>query len=204
MLAEQIMTRPAIRIPASARVRQAARILWVHRVPAAPVVDADDVMIGLVDETLLLRDGAADLTGPPGVPGGDATPSPPVTDVMVPAVVTAVEATELRDLAADMLRQGPGVVPCVPVLRDGRPVGMISRNDLLGVLARGDGRIREDVLAVLGTFERGPIDWGVRVRGGVARLHGHVDARTAGLVRTLSRTVPGVRRVVIVDPDEAP
>ena len=80
----------------------------------------------------------------------------------------------------------------VPVLSDGRVVGIISRRDLLRVLARSDDDIGlalddllEEEVALIGRF-RADIDQGV------VTLTGPTDRHARRLARMLARSIPGV------------
>src|SRR5215468_1799382 len=55
MNARQVMTRPVTTIPADATVYAAAKILLGSGISAAPVVDADGRMIGIVSEADLMN-----------------------------------------------------------------------------------------------------------------------------------------------------
>ncbi len=55
MYAVKAMTRPVVTVPADATVYQAADILLGSRISAAPVVDADGRMIGIVSEADLMN-----------------------------------------------------------------------------------------------------------------------------------------------------
>src|SRR5258708_4583189 len=146
MQAMQVMTRPVVTVPADATVFAAADILLGSRISAAPVIDADGKMVGIVSE--------ADLMNRPEigtVPGksclqrllaDDAmlardyvrSHSHHVADVMTRNVITAEERAELVDIAALMQRHN---VKRVPIVRDGKVVGIVSRANLLqGLLAR--------------------------------------------------------------------
>ena len=55
MYAMKVMTRPVVTVPADATVWAAADILLGSRISAAPVVDADGRMIGIVSEADLMN-----------------------------------------------------------------------------------------------------------------------------------------------------
>ncbi len=104
----------------------------------------------------------------------------------------------------------------LPVTRDGVVVGVVSRADLIGALAKeldmpaasaGDATIRDALLAEL---EREP--WvprrsiSIAVTDGVVELDGVVfDVRERDALRVAAENVPGVRRVenrlVCVEPN---
>ena len=109
------MTAPAVMVPAGTPVTQIAQTLRRHQVSAVPVLDEADGVVGLVSGyDLLARSG---LT---------------VRDVMTSAVVSVTEDTgvdEVRHLLVDRrIRRGP-------VLAGTRLVGIISRSDLVSLMA---------------------------------------------------------------------
>ncbi|GAA3044202.1 CBS domain-containing protein [Actinokineospora globicatena] len=53
--AGELMTSPAVTVPRDATVPHAARLMADHRVRRLPVVDADGVLVGVVDQGDLLR-----------------------------------------------------------------------------------------------------------------------------------------------------
>jgi osmotically-inducible protein OsmY len=79
-------------------------------------------------------------------------------------------------------------------MRDGAVVGIVSRRDLMRMLAHGDERIREDVLAALEAAAAGTATTRVAVRDGIVELYGADDP--PGIADVIARTVPGVVRVV--------
>lgn len=119
---------------------------------------------------------------------------------MTSQVITVTETTDAAEVAELMMSTG---IKSVPVLRGEEIVGVVSRRDLMGVLARSDERIRADVLDLLAEYARGGPAWDVTVRDGVVRLYGRADERSERLADTLARTVPGVARVDLVHTAEA-
>jgi CBS domain-containing protein len=212
----QVMTRPVVTVPADATVYAAADILLGSRISAAPVIDADGRMVGIVSE--------ADLMNRPEmgtVPAkswlqrllsDDArlardyvrSHSHRVADVMTRKVVTADERTSLQDVALLMQRHG---VKRLPVMRDGKVVGIVSRANLLqGLLARepfpaspppADDQVREKVYKELALHSWASHITNIVVDSGVVSLWGHVHSAVAKeAVRTAVENVAGVRRIV--------
>lgn len=60
-----------------------------------------------------------------------------VGDVMTPAVVTATEKTTVRE-AANLMRGR--TIGCLPVVRDGKLVGIVTVSDLLALIGKGAER----------------------------------------------------------------
>ena len=56
MLVKDVMTSPAITVPARTTVKEGLRLLDEHRVTSLPVVDGKGHMVGIVSEADLLRD----------------------------------------------------------------------------------------------------------------------------------------------------
>jgi CBS domain-containing protein len=146
MRARQAMTRPVVTIPADATVYAAAEILLGSGISGAPVVDANGTMIGIVSEADLMN--RSEIGTMPAksllqrLLGNDAvrardyirSHSHHVADVMTREVVAADEHTDLREIARLMQRHR---VRRVPIVRDGKVVGIVSRANLLrGLLSR--------------------------------------------------------------------
>src|SRR5262249_34936812 len=134
MQARQVMTRTVITVPADATVYAAAEILLGARISAAPVIDADGKMIGIVSEADLMhrpeigtvpsKSWLQRLLGDGTVLARDyvRSHSHRVTDVMTRDVVTAGEHTALSDVATLMQRHR---VRRIPIVRDGNLVGIV-------------------------------------------------------------------------------
>jgi osmotically-inducible protein OsmY len=102
----------------------------------------------------------------------------------------------------------------IPVLRDGKLVGIVSRADLLQVIysakpddtAAGDEAIRRSILVRLGenTGLEG-LDVSVTVTDGIVHFWGNVDtAARRRAARILAEGVNGVRGVVEHFPESPP
>lgn len=216
MHASQVMTRSVVTVPADATVYAAANILLGSRISAAPVVDADGSMIGIVSEAdLMYRPETGTVPSKSWLErllADDArlardyirSHSHHVTDVMTKNVVTAQQDTPLEGIAALMKRHG---VKRVPILRDGKVVGIVSRANLLqGLLARepystdyqvSDEGVRDTVVKELARHAWGSGVSTVVVDNGVVNLWGYVYADSAKqAARIAVENVAGVKRVV--------
>lgn len=216
MRASQAMTHPVVTVPADATVFAAAEILLGSRISAAPVVDADGKLIGIVSEADLMNRPEAGT-----IPAKSwlqrllsdeshlarvyvRSHSHRVADVMTREVVTVGEHASLPEIAGLLLRHH---IKRVPVVHDGRVIGIVSRANLLqGLLARqphpkespaDDARIRTEVCAELA---KQPWSFGITnvvVDDGVVHLWGNVASTLAkDAVRVAAENVGGVRRVV--------
>ncbi|MEV5408750.1 CBS domain-containing protein [Thermopolyspora sp. NPDC052614] len=198
MLVREVMTSPAITVSPDDAVRRAIRILHENDITAAPVVDAAGALVGVVSEMDLLRGEFEPDPRATALPPRPVVSSPPrlVADVMTRDVVTVTETTDAAVLVELMVDKR---IKSVPVLRGDRVVGVVSRRDLLGMLARPDEELRADVLALLEEHFPGGTAWRVTVADGVVELAGHAGPDRDGIAELLARTVPGVVRVRHVD-----
>ncbi|GAA4237885.1 CBS domain-containing protein [Actinomadura meridiana] len=198
MLVREAMTSPVVTIPPSATVRQAIRVLHEHDVTALPVADESGHLTGIVSEMDLLH-GVLDHD-PRAFARRVATAADPsprlVADVMTRDVEIARPNTDVAVLAETMVKTRIG---SVPVLAGTEIVGIVSRRDLIAVLARDDARIRDDVLAAIAEYDPQGCRWDVTVRDGAVELCGRADEPARRIAGVLAQTVPGVTRVDVRD-----
>ena len=128
MQTQDVMNRTVVTVRPHMAADAAAALLVARGVTSAPVVTAEGVLRGIVSEADLLR-------VQPMVDVPQATMEPTVTaaDVMTPRPVTVRPTDDLADVAAVLLDRG---VRAVPVVEGQRLVGIISRRDILGYIAR--------------------------------------------------------------------
>jgi len=157
MRARDVMTRKVKTISPDADVRKIAKLLATGRISAMPVVDRKGHVLGIVSEGDLLRrseTGTAkrrswwlQLLADPRDLARDYAKSRAVhaRDVMSSPVISVAPATDLADVA-DLLESRR--IKRVPVVQNGKLVGIVSRRDIIGALARsakpGRGRKRSD------------------------------------------------------------
>lgn len=217
MRARQVMTRDVVTIKAEISVYDAAHILLSNGISAAPVVDADRRMIGIVSEADLMNRPEIGtfpakswlerlLTADESVRARDyiRAHAHRVTDVMTRNVVTADEQSELRDIAILMKKHN---VRRIPILRDGRLVGIVSRANLLqGLMAResasGSVTVDDATLGAAVTAAIAEQGWAFRqgfrivAENGVVHVWGSVASDAVrDAVRVAAETVAGVSRV---------
>lgn len=108
-------------------LQAAASILASHGRCAAPVVDDEGRLVGLVGE--------ADLTRGRLPPGGwtiEIDPECVVAAVMTHRPASARPSDDLADVAEEMLKMG---LPAMPVVDGDDVVGMVTRQDVLRLVA---------------------------------------------------------------------
>lgn len=147
MLARDIMTADVITVPPDYSVRHVARILLRNHVSAVPVVDAAGVPIGIISEGDLVarseteREMRRDWWLAMLAEGEHLNPDfytyvnsdvRAAHQIMVAPVVTVSEDTEVAEIAKVLASYH---IKRVPVVRDGRIVGIVSRADLVRTMA---------------------------------------------------------------------
>ena len=169
MRATDVMMTRVITADENATVPEAAKLLAEHGVSAVPVVDTDDRVIGMVSEGDLLhraeigterrRSWWLEMMSSTNRLAGEyiKSHSGKVKDVMTRDVLSVTEDTPVADIAV-LLETNR--IKRVPVLRDGKLVGIVSRANLVRALAMtiseeanegevDDRSIREKLLAEL-------------------------------------------------------
>ncbi len=100
-----------------------ANLMAWHRVRYIPVEDDDHHLVGLVSDRSLLRFLAGDER--------EADEEPvPVSEIMVRDLVTASPETPTLE-AVELMREQS--VPCLPVVREGRLVGLVTEHSFLEI-----------------------------------------------------------------------
>jgi CBS domain-containing protein len=142
------MTSPAFTVAPEATMAEIASLLAAKHISAVPVCAADGTLAGIVGEGEILKPfresvrARRDLWLGVLAEGSDLPQdfldylrrdTRTAADVMVHTVVTADEHTTLSELAELLLKQG---VRRLPILRDGKVVGIVSRADLVAAIAR--------------------------------------------------------------------
>ena len=188
MLVREVMTSPAVTVSEQTTVREALRLLDRFNITSLPVVDDSGAVRGVVSEADLVRetlipDPRAHMV-PPEV--AEDAPARVVADVMTRHAITVSEVADLA-IAVDLLTSTS--VKSVPVVRRGRVVGVLSRRDVVRVLARDDARIAAEVADL---FHADGMDWLADVDDGVVTVSGPSTDPEQRLARALAGTVPGV------------
>ena len=149
-LVRDIMDAEPATVSPNASVEEVVRTLRENELPGVPVVDADGRLAGLVTEAdLVLPDDQGDLHIPHYINlfGGTVFLEPlgrfeerlrkafasKASDMMTPDPDTVEPDTSVQEAARLVHDSGHNRLP---VVEDGRLVGVVTRLDLLGALAR--------------------------------------------------------------------
>jgi CBS domain-containing protein len=110
---------------------------------------------------------------------------------------TTHERADVADVAAVFAERG---WKSIPVVHDDRLVGVISRSDVVRALSRCDEEIQADVRLRLASD--GLPGWRVRVCDAEVTVSGVRSRRDASLAEAVAASVRGVRRVVVLPPEQ--
>lgn len=142
---KEIMAQPVITVREETTLEQTARTMLDNNIGCVPVVDAEGNLTGIITES----DFAAKEKYIPfstfsapkvlghwlpvdGIEGiYEAARNHSAKEIMTRSVVTVVENDVLEEAVELMLEKN---INRIPVVRDGKPVGIIARRDLLRLL----------------------------------------------------------------------
>ena len=215
MQAKDIMTSKVVSVRPDATVAEVAQLLLQRNISAVPVVDADGRLVGLLSEGDLIRRSEIgterkrswwlDILTGEGEKAGDYVRAHGrhARDVMTTEVVTVSESTDVAAIATLLEEKR---IKRVPVVRDDRVVGIVSRSNLLqGLVARGaqpavarsDTDIRTQVVSELDDLSwLHPTQLNVIVADGVVDVWGYVEtADQKKALRVAIENVGGVKGV---------
>ena len=147
-----VMTRDVVSVTADTRIKDVAAMLVERGISGLPVCDADGAVVGVLSEAdLLVKQG-----GPPERSGGlfawlvDTASSPDLAklrahtagEAMTAPAITAEADTPVTEAARTMVSLG---VNRLPVVEDGKLVGIVTRADLVRLFTRSDAEIAREI-----------------------------------------------------------
>ena len=191
MLVREIMTAPAVSIHADAALDDAIDLLAGRRITVLPVVDDAQHVVGVLSEIDVLRravepDARARASRLP-----DSAPLPAhVTEIMTAEPRTTTEGSDVADLVDLFVTTS---IKSLPVVRDGKLVGIVSRSDIIRALWRSDEDLRDELVSVFADY--GQQAWSIDVEHGVVTVKGAGSSRDRDVAVAIARSVLGVRRV---------
>jgi CBS domain-containing protein len=219
MQARDVMTSSVVSVTTETTIHELARLLVQHRISAAPVVDAGGHVVGMVSEGDLLhreeigtekragrRSWWLDMLGTDGGASDYIRAhARTVGEIMSRDPICVKEETSLAEIAAVLESHH---IKRVPVLRDGRLVGIVSRSNLVQALASSlaveaapdalasDAEIRAMLMGDLAGRGWAFPGRDIVVRDGVVHLWGMVwSSDQLDAMRIASESIPGVKRV---------
>jgi CBS domain-containing protein len=217
MPAADVMTSKVITVDENASVQAAAKLMAENGISALPVVAKNNRVIGIVSEGDLLhraetgterrRSWWLDMMISTNQLAGEYVKAHGgnVRDVMTRDVISVTEETSVADIAVMLETQR---IKRVPVLRDGKLVGIVSRANLVRALAMtinepagadagDDGKIRAKLLAELKAQKWAEVSpANITVKDGIVHLwSSYLSEQEKRALVAAAESTPGVRRV---------
>jgi CBS domain-containing protein len=126
MIARDIMTHRVYTTTPQATVQEVAQLLSRERISGVPVINPEGKLIGIVTEAdIIAKATSNDLR---------------VKDIMSSEVIVVDEETPVSEIAQLLTSKK---IKRVPVVHDGRVVGIVSRADIVDAVAQGHLTIRQ-------------------------------------------------------------
>lgn len=190
MLVKDVMTSPAVTVTADASIKEGLRLLDRYEVTAMPVVALDGRLLGVVSEADLLQDAVRHDERTHLIPH-EATATPPrrVEDVMSTLTLTVSPESDLAE-AVELMTDT--AVKSLPVVAEGTVVGVVSRSDVVHLLARGDQALAGEIDELL---RSAGLEYDVDVLDGHALLDGSRDPHDRRVAEVVAGSVSGVLSV---------
>lgn len=215
MRAHQIMTRPVITVSPETTIVDAANLMLRRHISGLPVVNSSGELVGVVSEGDFIRRSEIGterkrgrwltfLLGP-GKSAADFVQEHgrKVAEVMTKEPLTISEDTAMPEIVEMMEKNN---VKRLPVVTDGKLVGIVTRANLLQAVASlaggvpdptaDDDQIRAKIIAAMEDKDWCPFGLSVIVNDGTVHLSGVIteeSARAAAVVA--AENVEGVKKV---------
>jgi len=188
------MSQPVITVTPETSIKSAAQLLVEHGISGLPVVNSKGRLVGIVSEADLISiearpDPRSQAT--PLAPTAGSTPRN-VAEVMTRDVVVVSAKSEVAQAARTLLNSD---VKRVPVMNGRRVVGIVSRRDLVKVIARADEQIEGKINSLLAELGLTTAGGTVRVTDGVATVPVDYKGAARRLVESAVLQVAGVLEV---------
>jgi len=223
MKAADVMSQPVATVTADDTVLHAARLMLQRKFSGLPVVDSGGSLVGIVTEGDFLRRSETETTRRrppwlefvlgPGAAAGEYVHSAGrfVKDVMTVDVYSVTPDAELQEVVGVMERRH---IKRVPVVRDNKVLGIITRQNLLRAfvtelaakpaLSGDDDAIRQQIERELGKQSWAPLV-NISVTNGYVKLSGTIfDDRQRDAMRVLIESIKGVTgiedQLVFIEP----
>ena len=216
MRAHQIMTRPVITVTPDTMVVEAANTMLQKHISGLPVVDASGKLVGMLSEGDFIRRSEIGTQRKRGRflkfilgPGKSASDfvhehGRKVSEIMTAEPLVTVSEDTALERIVDLMEKNN--IKRLPVIRDDKVVGIVSRSNLLQAVASlakdfpdptaDDDHIRNRVIDTLSKQEWCPFGLSVVVRDAIVHLSGVITeerARQAAIVA--AENVTGVKKV---------
>lgn len=201
---ETLMTKHVVTASLDTPLKRVARLLTRYRISGLPVCDEEGTVLGVVTEADILCKEQGFAPEPGGLLGwlfekadaeGERILARTAGEAMTSPAMTIAPHESASEAARIMVTRH---INRLPVVEEGRLVGIVSRADLVRAFHRSDKEIEQELKddVLIQQMWLSPHDVEVSVEDGVVVLAGMVENKTqAQLVAAYARRVPGVMEV---------
>jgi CBS domain-containing protein len=201
----EVMKSPVISVAPETPLKEVARLLIEHRISGLPVVDGDGHVVGVVsEEDFLARSAGLEPVrhralswawmGGPDQRAIDKLHATTAGEAMTSPAITIAADRPVSEAAG---RMSTSDVNRLPVVEDGRLVGIVTRADIVRAYARSDDELLQIVHESLRAVDGLQV---LSVTDGIVKLSGTVSS--ASLAQTARHVAERVEGVVGVEADE--
>jgi CBS domain-containing protein len=204
MRARELMSTPVVTVRPEATLKELAETMVAHGISGVPVAGRDGTLLGVVSESDVMQkiESAIVQETEAGLPrlltvlakaldGAPKTTARTVADLMTARVVSAGPDATVPELVHLMIAYD---VNRIPIVENGRLVGIVTRADILRTLVRPDAAIATDLRwRIAHELWIDPEALQIDCRNGVVTLAGTVDTHAdAELIRRWAAKTDGV------------
>jgi CBS-domain-containing membrane protein len=201
MKIEDVMSTEVVSVPQTMSLKDAAYQLVEHGITGMPVVDDDGAVVGVLSEADIIaketkpapRRRTLDwLFEPRDTWLDERFDARTVAEAMSAPAITIAADRALTEAANAMVAEG---INRLPVVVDGKLVGIVTRADLVRAFSRSDAEVLADVRdeVITRVFWLDPNLFTIQVDNGVVSIAGKVDTEgDMRLLPELIRRLPGV------------
>jgi CBS domain-containing protein len=132
---EEWMTRDVVTLQRNDQLLIADQVMQLGRIRHMPVLDEDDELVGVLSQRDLFRGALVRALGYGTVAQQRLMKTIPVKEVMTTQILTARPDESLASAARRMLEHKIG---CLPVVEDGKLIGILTEADFVSAIARDD------------------------------------------------------------------
>jgi len=200
---EEVMTKDVLSVRPDASLKDVARLLAGAGISGVPVTTEDGELLGVVSEADILAkerrppDGGNGRRRHRGTAARSKADARTAADAMTTPPITIAPRNRV-DAAAGLMLDCK--VNRLPVVENGRLVGIVTRADLVRAFAATDDRIETEIRGevLLHELWLDPREFELRVEEGVVEIAGRFDSEDQReMVARRLRLVPGVVSVVV-------
>ena len=201
MRSRELMSTSVVTVRPEATLKEVMEQMAAHRVSGVPVVDQSGRLVGIISEADILAkleygEKGRGLLGlldhlAQAVGADRKLQAHTAAELMTTTVITAGPGASFRELLHLMTIHD---INRIPIVEGGRVIGIVTRADILLMMARPDRAVTEDARWRLLHdlwIDTDALD--ITTRNGVVTISGEVGTRTeAELVKHWVRTIEGV------------